>query len=77
MRIGIPKIDRSSTDRKLLICKVVGIVDGELYKLGCKSGILNICYARAKGKGDERAVFDFFARSIIVPKPGRNDRLSM
>ena len=44
VRIGIPKIDHSSTDRKLLICKVVGIVDGGLYKLGCKSGILNICY---------------------------------
>ncbi|CAG8550194.1 8773_t:CDS:2 [Ambispora gerdemannii] len=38
------QIDRSSTDRKLLICKVIGIVDDELYKLGCKSGILNICY---------------------------------
>ncbi|CAG8672152.1 11798_t:CDS:2 [Ambispora gerdemannii] len=43
VRIGIPKINHSSTDRKLLICKVVGIIDGELYKLECKSGILNIC----------------------------------
>ncbi|CAG8651739.1 13546_t:CDS:2, partial [Ambispora gerdemannii] len=44
VRIGIPKIDRSSTDRKLLICKVVGTVDGEFYRLGCKSGVLNVYY---------------------------------
>lgn len=44
VRIGIPKIDRSGTDRKLLICKVIGTVNERLYRLGCKSGILKNSY---------------------------------
>ncbi|KAG9305721.1 hypothetical protein G9A89_005119 [Geosiphon pyriformis] len=44
VRIGILKIDRSGTDRKLLIYKEIGTVNERLYRLGYKSGILKYSY---------------------------------
>ena len=41
---SIPRIDRNSTDRPTLPCKVLEILENGLYRLGCKSGILENCY---------------------------------
>ena len=42
--ISVPRIDRNSTDRPTLPCKVLEVLDNGLYRLGCKSGILENCY---------------------------------
>jgi hypothetical protein len=42
--ISVPRIDRNSTDRPTLPCKVLEVLDDGLYRLGCKSGILENCY---------------------------------
>jgi len=44
VRINIPRIDRTSVDRRSLPCKVLEVLDGGLYRLGCAHGILENCY---------------------------------
>lgn len=46
--ISVPRVDRNSTDRTTLPCKVLEILDNGLYRLGCKSGILDNCYNAAE-----------------------------
>jgi hypothetical protein len=45
VRIRIPSIDRSSTDRKALPCKIVDVLPNDQYRLGCATGIINRCYS--------------------------------
>ncbi|CAI2201692.1 6489_t:CDS:1, partial [Funneliformis geosporum] len=42
--LRIPVKDRSKTDRPNLPCKIIEKLYKNYYKLGCKSGILNISY---------------------------------
>ncbi|CAG8794661.1 18224_t:CDS:1, partial [Gigaspora rosea] len=44
IRVNIPKIDRFSIDRPTLPCKILEKIDDQ-YRLGCKFGIINICYS--------------------------------
>ena len=44
VRIHIPRIDRTGIDRWSLPCKVLEVLDGNLYCLGCAYGILKSCY---------------------------------
>jgi hypothetical protein len=46
VKIQVPKIDRQSTHRKYLLCKIINIFE-EMYQLACQSGILDICYSAA------------------------------
>ncbi|CAG8640903.1 8839_t:CDS:2, partial [Cetraspora pellucida] len=45
VRIGIPKIDRFAIDHPNLPCKVIGKTENQQYRLGCKYGIINVCYS--------------------------------
>ncbi|CAG8605186.1 9690_t:CDS:2, partial [Scutellospora calospora] len=47
MHINVPKIDRYSTDRPTLPCKIINIVDNK-YQVACKFGIINVCYTSGK-----------------------------
>ena len=50
-RINIPRIDRTGIDRRSLPCKVIDILDGGLYRLGCAHGILRTCYQTTNMEG--------------------------
>ncbi|CAG8703529.1 13120_t:CDS:1, partial [Cetraspora pellucida] len=43
IRVNIPKIDRFSIDRLTLPCKILKKFNDQ-YQLGCKFGVINICY---------------------------------
>ena len=44
VRILIPRIDRTGIDRRSLPCKVLEVLEGGFYRLGCAHGVLNSCY---------------------------------
>jgi hypothetical protein len=46
--ISVPRIDRSSTDRSTLPCKVLDISEHGLHTLGCKSGIIDTLYSASE-----------------------------
>ncbi|CAG8835698.1 1914_t:CDS:2, partial [Gigaspora margarita] len=43
-QVNIPKIDRFSIDHPTLLCKILEKID-DRYRLGCKFGIINVCYS--------------------------------
>ena len=47
VKIQVPKIDRQSTHRKYLLCKIINIFEEGMYQLACQCGILDICYSAA------------------------------
>ena len=47
VKIQVPKIDRHSTHRKYLLCKIINIFEGEMCQLACQSGIVDVCYSAA------------------------------
>ncbi|CAG8661535.1 3800_t:CDS:2, partial [Paraglomus brasilianum] len=44
VRILIPRIDRTGIDQRSLPCKVLEVLEGGFYRLGCAHGVLNSCY---------------------------------
>jgi hypothetical protein len=44
VRVNIPRVDRTGIDRRSLPCKVMEVLDGGFYRLGCAYGILRTCY---------------------------------
>ena len=47
VRLRIPGVNRTQLGRKFLPCKVLEIVRDNLYRLGCTSGTLDVCYQSA------------------------------
>lgn len=45
VRVAVPKIDRFSTDRPTLPCKIMEITENNKYRVGSKFGIIEICYS--------------------------------
>src|SRR5690242_20579347 len=48
VRVNIPKIDQFGIDRPTLLYKVLKKTGKDQYRLGCKFGIIRICYASCK-----------------------------
>lgn len=48
VKISIPKIDRNSTDRIFLFCKIINILGNDMFQLSCQFGIIEICYSSAE-----------------------------
>ncbi|CAG8632176.1 4812_t:CDS:10, partial [Ambispora leptoticha] len=45
VRVNIPRIDRFSIDCPTLPCKILEKIEDNRYRLGCKFGIINVCYS--------------------------------
>lgn len=43
--VKVPRIDRTSTDISRIACVVVEVVNKDLYRLRCKSGVLSVCFS--------------------------------
>ncbi|KAF0385547.1 retrotransposon nucleocapsid protein [Gigaspora margarita] len=48
VRINILKIDRFSIDHPTLPCKILEKTRENRYKLGCKFGVISICYSSSE-----------------------------
>jgi len=64
VRIKIPRVDRRRLGGKSLVCKVVEVLAGGQYKLGCSSGILDIRYHAA----DLEAVEAEYPDLLTIPE---------
>ncbi|KAF0461087.1 retrotransposon nucleocapsid protein [Gigaspora margarita] len=47
-QVNIPKIDRFSIDRLTLPCKILEKTREDRYKLGCKFGVISVCYSSSE-----------------------------
>ncbi|CAG8639103.1 2544_t:CDS:1, partial [Cetraspora pellucida] len=50
VKVKVPRIDRFSIDYPTVLCKVLKKTDKDQYRLGCKFGIIRICYASSELK---------------------------
>jgi len=48
VRVNIPKIDRFAIDRPNLPCKILEKTREDRYKLGCKFGVISVCYSSSE-----------------------------
>ncbi|CAG8638664.1 40573_t:CDS:2, partial [Gigaspora margarita] len=48
IRVNIPKIDQFSIDRPILSCNILKKTRENRYKLGCKFGVISVCYSLSK-----------------------------
>lgn len=44
VQIKIPEIDRTHSDRKILPCKILEVLENDTYRIGSKSGIIRVTY---------------------------------
>ncbi|CAG8718373.1 1094_t:CDS:2, partial [Cetraspora pellucida] len=45
IHVNVPKIDRFGIDHPSLPCKIVEDTKEKQFRLGCKFGIINVCYS--------------------------------
>jgi hypothetical protein len=48
VKISIPKIDRNSTDRIFVFCKIINVLGNDMFQLSCQFGIIEMCYSSAE-----------------------------
>ena len=65
VRIAIPKIDRFSTDRPTVPCKIIKKIEDK-YQVGSKFGIIEICYSAGKLQSLETKLFPNWMRYLLI-----------